>query len=318
MKLSGPLYLIGAFTLAGSSVISARLLSGHAGTFTITAVSLCFALIALLPLCAGKLKQTIKQMQRSDGVMILLQALFGIFLFRLFLLQGISRTSTSEAGLLTGATPAITAALAWIFLKERISAYSLAGVICTVSGVLLIQGLATSRLSLEHLIGNLLIIGAAANESTFNVISRVNAVKTEKRAPIDPLVQTTLVSALALAFCVIPMFFEQPYEKLSLIGITEWLALVWYGVFATALAFICWYAGIKRCPASTAAAFTGMMPFTSLVLAVLLLGEQAGFEQWAGGALVILGMVLIGQKRQSKASAKLLLSHTRNMKNTKI
>jgi len=318
LKLSGPFYLTVAFVLAGSSVISAKLLSGHAGTFTITAVSLSFALIALLPLCVGKLKQTIKHMRRSDGVMLLLQALFGIFLFRLFLLQGISRTSTSEAGLLTGATPAITAALAWIFLKERISAHSLAGVICTVGGVLLIQGLATSRLSPEHLIGNLLIIGAAANESTFNVISRVNAVRAETRAPLDPIVQTMLVSALALVFSVVPMLFEQPYEKLSVIGMTEWLALVWYGVFATALAFICWYAGIKRCTASTAAAFTGMMPFTSLMLSVLLLGEQAGFEQWAGGALVILGMVLIGQKRQEKASAGPSLSHAENMNETKL
>jgi drug/metabolite transporter (DMT)-like permease len=230
--------------------------------------------------------------------MLLLQAVFGIFLFRLLLLQGLSRTSTSEAGLLTGATPAITAVLAWVFLKERVSSGKLVGILCTVSGVLLIQGLATSRLSSEHLLGNLLVIGAATSESTFNVISRVSAVNAENSSPLDPLVQTTLVSGVALVFCVVPMMFEQPLYRLSAIGLTEWLALVWYGVFVTALAFICWYAGIKRCAASTAAAFTGMMPFTSLLLSVLLLGERAGFEQWTGGALVVLGMVMIGLKPQ--------------------
>lgn len=316
MKLSGPLYLTGAFALAGSSVVSARLLSGHVGTFTITAVSLAFALIALLPLCAGKLKQSIKQMRRSDVVMLLLQALFGIFLFRLFLLQGILRTSTSEAGLLTGATPAITAVLAWGFLKERVSPLSLTGVVCTVGGVLLIQGLATSHLSAEHLLGNLLVIGAAASESAFNIMSRVSAVKAEKHAPLDPIVQTTLVSALALVFCIMPMMFEQPIEKLGVLGITEWLALVWYGVFVTALAFICWYAGIKRCNASTAAAFTGMMPFTSLLLSVLLLGEHAGFEQWVGGALVVLGMVLIGLRKETKQEP--LFSHADYVNETQL
>lgn len=316
MKISGPIYLISAFTLAGSSVISARLLSDHVGTFTITAISLVFVLIALLPLCAGKLKQTIKQMRRSDVVMLLLQALFGIFLFRLFLLQGMLRTSTSEAGLLTGATPAITAVLAWGILKERVSPLSLSGVICTVGGVLLIQGLATSHLSPEHLFGNLLVIGAAASESAFNIMSRISAVKAEKHAPLNPIVQTTLVSALALVFCIVPMLFEQPLVRLNAIGVTEWLALVWYGVFVTALAFICWYAGIKRCNASTAAAFTGMMPFTSLLLSVLLLGEYAGWEQWAGGALVICGMALIGIKRQAKTSVEPLLSHTDNMNET--
>ncbi len=306
MKRSGPLFLTAAFALAGSSVISARLLSGHVGTFTITAVSLGFALPALLPLCRGKLIQTIRQMTLSAGVMIVLQALFGIFLFRLFLLQGVARTSTAEAGLLTGATPAVTASLAWIFLKERVSARSLTGVFCTVAGVLLIQGLATSQLSSDHLWGNLLVLGAAASESVFNIFSRVSAVKAAKAAPLNPFVQTALVSALALVFCIVPMLFEQPLTKLGAIGITQWLALVWYGVFVTAFAFICWYAGIKRCPASTAAAFTGLMPFTSLTLSVLLLGEKAGCEQWVGGALVILGMVLIGLKRHAAPAGSVL------------
>ncbi|UUZ97191.1 DMT family transporter [Paenibacillus sp. P25] len=70
--------------------------------------------------------------------------------------------------------------------------------------------------------------------------------------------------------------------------------MVWYGPVVTALAFVCWYAGIKRNPVSTAAAFSGMMPFTALLLSVLILREHAGWQQWSGGMLVILGMILIG------------------------
>ncbi len=301
MKRSGPLFLTAAFALAGSSVVSARLLSGHLGTFTITAVSLGLALLALLPLCRGKLMQTLLRMSVSSGIMLVLQAFFGIFLFRLLLLQGMAQTSTAEAGLLTGATPAVTAALAWIFLRERISLRGLIGIVCTVAGMLLIQGLATGKLSPAHIIGNLLVLGAASSESVFNILSRISAVKATTSQPLDPFVQTALVSALALIFCIVPMLLEQPLTGLGAIGLTQWLALVWYGVVVTALAFICWYAGIKRCSAGTAAAFTGLMPFTSLVLSVLLLGEQAGAAQWAGGALVIGGMVLIGTKKE-KAS----------------
>jgi len=313
MKLSGPLFLTLAFMLAGSSVISARLLSGHLGTFTITAVSLLIALIGLLPLCVRRLKKT--QIRRADVIMLVLQALFGIFLFRLLLLQGMMRTSTSEAGLLTGATPAITAVFAWVFLKERISFNKLLGILCTAVGVLLVQGLTASRLSVAHFYGNLLVIGAATSESAFNIMSRVSAVKAEKRTPLDPLVQTALVSALAFSFCVVPMLFEQPFERICVIGVTEWLALIWYGVFVTALAFIFWYAGIKRCSASTAAAFTGMMPLTSFILSMLLLREHAEWAQWAGGALVITGMVIIGQKRQVKNSQ--LLSYAEKTDETK-
>ncbi|WP_242975782.1 EamA family transporter [Desulfosporosinus sp. FKB] len=44
-------------------------------------------------------------------------------------------------------------------------------------------------------------------------------------------------------------------------------------------------------------AFSGMMPFTSMLLATAVLGERAGCQQWLGGFHVILGMFLIATER---------------------
>ncbi|MEK3780993.1 DMT family transporter [Paenibacillus sp. FSL R5-0810] len=147
----------------------------------------------------------------------------------------------------------------------------------------------------------MLVLCAASSESVFNILSRMSSTKNDGRSqqPVDPVVQTTLVSAIAFLLCLIPAGFEHPLRSLAGIAWEEWLALIWYGPFVTALAFVFWYAGIRRCDASTAAAFSGMMPFTALVLSVVLLGQRAGVEQWAGGLLVAGGMVLIGvnQKR---------------------
>jgi drug/metabolite transporter (DMT)-like permease len=106
---------------------------------------------------------------------------------------------------------------------------------------------------------------------------------------------------IALLFCIIPACFEQPSVSLAALGLREWLTLIWYGVFITALSYLLWYMGISRCPASTAAAFSGMMPFTALVLSVLVLGEYASLLQWCGGLLVIAGMVLIGMEKRRDA-----------------
>jgi len=341
----GPAFLFCAFSLAGTSVISARFVSGRLGTFTITAVSLSFALLFLLPLCWRKLAETIQITSAKGFFFLSLQALFGIFLFRMFLLISLLYTSTGEAGLLTGATPAITALLAMVLLKEPANGRKLAGIFSTVIGIFLIQGLSSANsLSMEHLGGNMLVLCAAACESVFNILSRVSAVKTasdyensayaeplgdsgclcfhnlfslvattgsicntrrvqhsemlyfliRQRKPISPLVQTTIVTAIALLLCLIPTLFEKPVPLLATAGLKAWLALIWYGLFVTALAFIFWYAGIKRCGAFTAAAFSGMMPFTAMLLAVIILGERAGWQQWSGGILVIIGMVLIG------------------------
>ena len=293
-KFKGYLFLTCGFILAGTSVISARLLSGSLGIFTTTAVSLFFAVLVLLPLCLRKISSTVHAMSPRDWIYTALQALFGIFLFRLLLLQGLLRTSTAEASVLTGASPAITAILAWLCLKEPVRAKNIAGIISTVAGIALIQGLLTHSFTPAHLLGNLLVLGAAACESTFNILSRRSVVKKSVQRSFDPIVQTTLVVTFALLFCLLPALFEQPARALSALSLTGWLALIWYGWLGTALAFIFWYAGIKRCPAQIAAAFSGLMPLTSMVLAAAALGEPAGWHQWAGAALVILGIVLIG------------------------
>lgn len=293
--------MIGAFSLAGTSVIAGRFVSGTLGIFTIAAASLLFALLGLIPLCASKLCATLQSMSISMWLKLLFQALFGIFLFRMFLLQALVLTSTGEVGILTGVTPAATALLAWLFLKESLNRLRIFGVIITVTGILVIQGIFSpgTEFSADHIIGNLLVICAALCESLFNVLSRLASVKGTEQSEqlLDPIVQSTMVSGIALLLCLTPALTEDPFTRLSVLEVIGWGALVWYGLVVTALAFIFWYEGITRCNASVAAAFSGMMPLTSLILAVLFLGEHPGVEQWAGGLLVLLGMVLTGLNR---------------------
>lgn len=302
----GKLYLTGAFALAGTSVVSARYVSGKLGVFTIAAVSMAFALLLLIPISHKKLTATLKTITFRQLLRVMLEAFFGMFLFRYLLLNGVARTSALEAGILTGATPAITAFLAWAFLREKVELATVGGILATVAGGLLVQGVATTGVGISsvHLIGNLLVVGAAASESLFNIICRSSAVqKAAAGTPLDPLVQTTLVTTSALLYCLIPAVFEKPLSHLAKIGLTEWLALVWYGLFVTALAYLCWYAGIKRSGAFTAAAFSGLMPLTSMLLSALLLRETTDVFQWIGGACVIAGMLLIGtRKRRAKQS----------------
>ena len=302
----GKLYLTGAFVLAGTSVVAARFVSGKLGVFTIASASMLFALLLLVPICFRKLVVTIRTITARQLFSVMLEATFGMFLFRFLLLNGVARTSALEAGILTGATPAITAFLAWALLRESVGWRALIGILATVIGGLLVQGLTKEHSALAggHLIGNLLVIGAAASESVFNILCRSSALKKAAAGkPLDPLVQTTLVTLFALLFSLIPAAFEQPIVRLSQIGFVEWAALFWYGVFVTALAYLCWYAGIKRSGAFTAAAFSGLMPLTSMLLSTLLLRESTDLMQWLGGACVIAGMFFIGTREKNASQS---------------
>jgi drug/metabolite transporter (DMT)-like permease len=301
-RIKGALCLTGAFMLAGTSVVAARFVSGSLGTFTIAAVSLFFASVCLLTVCGRKLIETIKGMKPGDWRALLMQAVFGIFLFRLFLLQGLIRTSTGEAGILTGATPAATALLAAVLLKENLHKSRIAGLCITVAGILLLQGLLIpgSGLDSSHFAGNMLVLCAAFSESLFNILSRFRFIKTTgRKSETDPLQQTALVSIIAFLFCLIPAILENPVQPLIGLNMGQWFALVWYGVVVTALAFYFWYAGIKRCEASVAAIFSGMMPFTAVLLSVILLGERPVWQQYLGGFMVMAGMVISGFRQKA-------------------
>jgi drug/metabolite transporter (DMT)-like permease len=302
-SIKGKLYLFMGFALAGTSVVTGRILSGKLGTFQITALSLGILLLALLPFYGRQTLRTARALTRGDWTMLVLQAIFGIFLFRVFLLFGVNRTSTAEAGILTGATPAVTSLLAFVFLKESLSKRTVMGVACTVTGIVLLQGinLTAWQFSGSHTIGNLLILCAAASESIFNILSRRHKMTEQARAgvEINPLVQTMLVSAFAFTLSLGPALFGEPIAALLSLDYADGLALIWYGLVITALAFVFFYAGIKRCDAYTTAAFSGMMPLTSMLLSLFLLKETINAGQWIGGALIIVSILLIAGKDQA-------------------
>lgn len=299
----GSLYLFGAFFLAGTSVIAAHSVTGLLKPFTITCISLFFAWLGLLPFSSARRGIGLSQMTASDKRQLFFQALFGIFLFRLFLLQGLVQTSAGEAGILTGATPAVTALLAWIVLKERLNPLRLIGIISTAIGVMALQGLLTQGASFrgEHWVGNLMVLSAASCESFFNVLSRISSIRVSRQeAPeISPVDRTFWVVTVAMVLCLVPALFENPIPAVTSLNLWGWAALLWYGLIVTALAFVFWYEGIRRCDASMAAAFSGMMPFTALILSVLILGENPGYEGWIGGVFVGAGMVLTGIRRKT-------------------
>ncbi|UQZ90277.1 EamA family transporter [Deltaproteobacteria bacterium Smac51] len=294
-ECAGKFYLAGAFILAGTSVVSMKYLAIFLGPFTIISVSLIISIISVGAFCFGNISRNLRVMDRRAWLMIVLQATFGIFIFRLLLLAGLNRTSAGEAGLLTGAVPAITAFLALTILKERLSRLSALGILGTVAGIAVLNGRIDGGFH-QHLWGNLMILGAAASESIFNICSRLSWLDT-KTAALHPLSRTVLVSGLALLFCLLPAYLENPLTSLRGLEFSGWLALVWQGLFVTIVSYCFWFAGIKRCEACTAAAFSGLMPLSAVAFSILLLGEALVWRQMAGGLLILTGMSMLAARR---------------------
>jgi drug/metabolite transporter (DMT)-like permease len=72
-------------------------------------------------------------------------------------------------------------------------------------------------------------------------------------------------------------------------------AIIFLGLFGTALAFT-WYAeAVQRIGATRSAAFINLVPVSAVVLGAVLLDERLGVAVLAGGALVIAGVIITNQ-----------------------
>jgi len=296
-RFQGYFFLFWAFALAGTAVIAARFLQPYLGPFTIAGGSLLITVAALLPWRGHGVLTAVAKLDRQQWLLLGLQAFFGVFLFRFLLLSGLALTSAGEAGILTGASPVITTLLAYLVLRESLNLRKIAGAALACLGILLLNNLLSGGGSFDstHLLGNMLVLGAAASESLFSIFSRIDAKKPRSRtqAPFDPLLQTLLVAFLAMVMCLIPAWLEGGGQGLARLPLVGWLALAWYGVVVTGISFFFWYAGVKRQGIIAAAAFSGVMPLTSFALAVIILKEAISLPQCLGGLMIVLGILII-------------------------
>jgi drug/metabolite transporter (DMT)-like permease len=76
---------------------------------------------------------------------------------------------------------------------------------------------------------------------------------------------------------------------------TDWVAIAYYGVIVTVVAFLLWARGVTRVPASTAAVFTGVLPISAVTLSSLVLGESVLWSHITGALCVIVGILLVAR-----------------------
>jgi drug/metabolite transporter (DMT)-like permease len=293
--------LAGGFILAGSSVVAGKMLAGLP-VFFAAAGGAAIALFALIPLAAGETRPDRGALRRSL-LLLAAQAFFGVAVFRVLMLAALARASASEAGIATSATPVITALLSAMFLKEKIGRRTAAGIAFAAAGIALVESAGSASTGAPagaglhdgRLVGCVLALGAAASESVFNVLSK------RLDASIGPRRASAAVIAIALVLLsTLSLVSGEKVGRRSL-GLEPCLAFAYQGLFASALAYILWFSGIAKVPASAAGVFSGFMPLSSFALSAVVLGERPRSAAYIGCSLAIGGIVLCASRRREPA-----------------
>lgn len=155
--------------IVGSSVVVGKLVVAKLPIFLIGGLRFALASLILIALVLVR-ERGMPALSRRDAGVLLLQAFTGIFAFNVLLLYGLTFTSAAESGIVTSSTPAVTAALAILLLREPWSARQAVGIGLAVLGLAALNlgaaGEAGDR-GPRPLLGNLLVLGAVVGEGCF-------------------------------------------------------------------------------------------------------------------------------------------------------
>ena len=296
--------LIGAMSLAGSSVVVGKILITTVPVFVAAFGSLLVASICMIPFMYGRLSE-LRLLTTREWKYIFLQGLCGIVLFRIFTLYGLQMTGAVQAGIITGATPAVLALLSMIFLKERLSWSMSAGIVLAAAGCIVINLLASVESGGENkVMGGLLVGAAVISEALFTIF--------RKRIyhSVSAITNTAVLIFCSLILLAVPAAAELALTTSSF-SIEAVIAIVYYGVFATVLAYVLWTAAVGRVDGAIAGSATAAMPASSVILAVLVLGEPLHWQHLIGCLLIISG-ILVTSWRPSVSSTTIPVADRNN------
>jgi probable blue pigment (indigoidine) exporter len=191
---------------------------------------------------------------------------------------------TSIASTVMAASPVAMMLLARLVLRERARAAAIAGAGCGVVGVVLLLATAAGRIDP---FGILASVAAMLLSCTGFVLGKRWADE------VDVLASTCWqLCAGGLLLLPAALLVEGAPPAVDL---RSGLAIGYVTVVATALAYVCWFTGLRRLPAGSVGLVGLLNPVTGVLLGVLLAGEMLSARQCLGLALVLLG-VLLGQR----------------------
>lgn len=250
------------------------------------------ATLVLAPFALPLLRGKWGEVRRHAGILLAL-AFTGVALFQSLVYLGLRTTPAINAVLLNSSFPMFMLLCSWVMERERATARQIAGMLVSLAGILVIlsRGDPGALLDLEWTAGDAWILLAMPVWGVYSVLLK-------RRPPglggIELLFVISVVGLAILAPFTALLALQQPMQWP---GAPAALGILYMGIAASVLAYICWNRGVAIVGANAAGFTVHLLPAFGTLLAILFLGETFRAFHAAGIATILAGVLLTTRSR---------------------
>lgn len=271
-----------------------KVLDRHLGPIAITFLPFYITTLLFVPLLLKMRRENPAAQNPSAGdwVKFVIAGVAGQVLAQLGMTWGISKSLASNGAILNLLIPVISAVLASLMLKERITLLRVASLLIGLVGVVLmsVSDLRQSSFGqMRFFAGNLMILGGCLGSSFYNVYCKGLMQRfTEIEILIFSYV-TASIASLPLLIWVEPFSFRsfQQFDWQS------WAAFAFLALFMYGASMLLFFKALQHLDVTTASASLYLVPVFGVLLAVALLGERLNIMEIAGAGIVLAATVSI-------------------------
>jgi drug/metabolite transporter (DMT)-like permease len=281
--------------LGGTAVGVTRCAVGASDPITLGAFRFGIGFVFLLPIT---LLQSGKWPGRADWVGVTVLGLLFFGLFPILFNAALIFTTATRGALAVSTLPLLSMVVGATLGVEPLTSRKTAGVIVAMLGVsiALVSGLSYAPAGAWK--GDLLMVAASFCFALYNVLSRPYIRRS------GPIPFTTMAMGIGAVCLIIVAWARGEVSTFSSLGLPQWLAFAYLGIFGSALTFVLWAFALTRTTPTRVAISVPVNPITASLVGAMLLGEPIGWNLIVGLATVFIGIWIAMTNSQPAAELK--------------
>lgn len=284
-------YLLTATFLWAGNAIAGRLLVGSISPITLSAVRWGLAALLLLPLGWRVFKPASALWQNKKRFVLL--GLFGVGSYNALLYLALQTSTAINVTLIGASMPIWMLLIGAVFYQAKPNILQMIGAVVSLLGVgiVLTRGDLGALLSMQMVVGDLLIMLATILWATYSwMLSRPGS-STERQWPWAEFLMAQVMLGLLWTG-----FFDG-FEITSghaFIDLNWWTAslIVFVAIGPSLIAYRCWGLGVNGAGPTVAAFFANFIPLFTALLSAAMLGEPPQLFHGLAFGLIVAGILI--------------------------